>query len=49
MDFTIFSKFSISDRNMDQTMGFDSESNPRVWRVYTRKKGKGIKNDDVAQ
>jgi hypothetical protein len=34
---------------MDQTMGFDSEPNPRVWRVYTIKKGKGIKNDDVAQ
>jgi hypothetical protein len=28
------------DRNMDQTVGFDSELNPKVWRVYKRKKGK---------
>jgi hypothetical protein len=32
---------------MDQTVGFDSEPNPKMWRVYKRKNGKGNKNDDV--
>jgi hypothetical protein len=31
-------------------MGFGAnEPSPRVWKVYTRKKKKGRKNDDVAE
>ena len=35
---------SHSDRNVIREVG----PRPRVWRVYTRKKTKGMKDDDVA-
>ncbi|MCH94947.1 hypothetical protein A2U01_0015918 [Trifolium medium] len=35
------------DRNVDQIVGFGREPNPRVWRVYERRQGKGKRNDDV--
>lgn len=28
------------DRNVDVEMGLDYEPKPKIWRVYTRKKGK---------
>jgi hypothetical protein len=35
------------DRNVD--VGLNTEPKPRVWRVYTRKKGKGVRKGDVAE
>jgi hypothetical protein len=35
------------DRNMD--VGLNTEPKPRVWRVYTRKKYKGVRKGDVAE
>jgi hypothetical protein len=34
---------------MDQIVGFDSEPNPRVWKVYSRRLAKGMKDSDVAK
>jgi hypothetical protein len=35
------------DRNVINEVGLHSRSKPKVWRVYTRKRTKGIKNADV--
>ena len=38
------------DRNLSKEVGLDENVNrPKVWRVYTRKNGKGKKNDEVAE
>jgi hypothetical protein len=38
------------DRNVISDMGFGANGpSPRVWKVYTRKKTKGRKNDDVVE
>lgn len=36
------------DRVMTQVVNVDNGLKPNIWRVYMRKKGKGIRNDDVA-
>jgi len=39
--------FSVFDGNMSNEVGLDSGTKPKVWKVYTRKRTKGIRNDDV--
>lgn len=36
------------DRKVDQVVGLDSGPKSKVWRVYRRKKGKGIRDNNVA-
>jgi hypothetical protein len=34
---------------VNEEVDLDLDNKPRVWRVYKRKRGKGIKNDELAQ
>jgi hypothetical protein len=34
---------------VNEEVDLDFDNKPRVWRVYKRKHGKGIKNDELAQ
>ena len=49
-----FPEFRLEDKALSKEVGVDRNvisevgPRPRVWRVYTRKKTKGMKDDDVA-
>lgn len=49
-----FPEFCLEDKALSKEVGVDRNvisevgPRPRVWRVYTRKKTKGMKDDDVA-
>ena len=37
------------DRNKNNEVGLEENYKPQVWRVYKRKRGKGMKEDELAK
>lgn len=39
----------VFDRNKNNEVGLEENYKPQVWRVYKRKRGKGMKDDELAK
>lgn len=39
----------VFDRNKNNEVGLEENYKPQVWRVYKRKRGKGMKEDELAK
>ena len=42
-------KIKISSGNKNNEVGLEENYKPQVWRVYKRKRGKGMKEDELAK